>query len=110
MIIKINDLYSACPRQVELARQTFGDIIDVTAENIRLAVQVGLDINWAVKKLTLFQPIRDDYEAKYKPIWDDYEAKYKPIWNDYEAKRKLIWDDYEEKCGEILIDLLDKKI
>ena len=99
--INISQLGNACPSQRELAQKTFGDEIEITAQNIRLAVKVGLNINWAVQQLKVFALIRAEYNAKVAPIRAEYNAKVDPIWAEYYAKVDPIWAEYHAKISSI---------
>ena len=129
MKINISELENACEDQRILAQKAFGNEIEITAKNIRLAVKVGLNINWAVRNLNVFAPIRAEYNAKVSPIraeynakvspiraeydakvdsiWAEYDAKVGPIRAEYDAKVDPIWAKYNSKCGECLIDILN---
>ena len=53
--ITLDELRSsrACKNQLELFERTFGDRIELTDENVRRAVDAGLDVEWATSQLKL---------------------------------------------------------
>ena len=73
----------ACPDQVVLFREVFGDSAQVNLRNVRKARKAGLDVGWVT--VLLPQPLRDEYEAAMTSLWDEYEEAVRPLSDKYEA-------------------------
>ena len=99
----------ACKDQVQIFTETFGDSADLTSENIREAVRVGLDIHWLAEHLLTTCDLKDAYHAACQPHHDAYEAARKPHWDAYKAAIQPHWDVYEVACGEALIEIAIQK-
>ena len=83
----------ASESQVALVRATWPDGVEPTAENLRAAAGLGLDICWLERYIPAAR------EA-------DYRAKFPPLDADYRAKRAALEADYKAKLAALLAEAL----
>ena len=90
----------ACPEQVELFRETFGDGEVVVTE--ALCVEHAQKFSWSWAALYLFpKSVRAEYKEKRAPIWVEYNEKHALIWAEYEKKSALIRVESEKNSALI---------
>ena len=77
----------ACHDQLVLFRKTFPRGCRVTISNVQKALNVGLDVDWAVDNFASPRAW-DAYKAAVKPHRDAFNAAIKPLWDAYKAATK----------------------
>jgi len=77
----------ACPRAIEVFAQEWPDGAEVTLENCRRAVALGLNLAWAVKNL--LSP----------PAWADYDEAR-------DCAKDCTWADYEEAMARAFYEAM----
>lgn len=95
----------ACPNQVQLFRDTFGDkAVRINAKNWEKAREVGLKRGWMVRFL------QGPALAEYERVRDSARAEYYRICDEDWAQRKRVRDsavvEYEQVCGPALFAAL----
>lgn len=78
----------ACPEQVALFAETFGESVDITPESIARAAVAGLDLEWAAEYL-LTPPAWAAYQQARATALAAYEQAKAPAWADHKQARVL---------------------
>ena len=83
----------ACPDQVALFEELFGDVVEVTEEAC-IAVAGSFDWAWAARNL-LTAPARVEYERVTAPARVEYERVTAAAWAEYERVTAAAWAEYD---------------
>ena|SRR3990167_1722331 len=90
------DRAMACEEQADLALMHFGPGMHrVTADRLREATALGLNVNWLVQLLPAW--VQDAYYVAEHPLWDAYVAE------------PSLWDAYIVARAETLAAILDQE-
>jgi phage tail protein X len=85
----------ACTDQVEIFKKTFPEGAEITLENLMVAAEHHLDLNWLANKI-LDAPAWKVYEKTRAPAWKVYEETRAPAWKVYEETLATAWKVYEK--------------
>lgn len=89
----------ACPEQVALFRETFGDAAPVTAETLAHAVTAGLVLSWLAGRV-LTAPAETDFHRVTAAADADLDRAWTAAWAEYERVRVPAPVDFARVCDE----------
>jgi len=93
----------ACPEQVSLFRELFGEGGVVTLSRCETAVKAGLDLRWAAERFLSADALAK-FEKAWPAVWSQYRKAWGGIWAKdgnaslakYEKAMDRLWAKYEK--------------
>src|SRR3972149_6957627 len=86
---------NACTKQYDAFCAQWPRGAKVTLKNLQVAVELGLDLDWAAEKF-LTAPALAEYEKVKAPALAEYEKVKAPAWAEYKKVKASALAEYEK--------------
>ena len=93
MKITYDMIKNGCENQVKIFQRTWPNGVEVTVENCLIAVELGLNLDWAATHL-FSAPAGEQYKKEIALAGEKYEKVEALEWEQYGKVESLAWEQY----------------